>query len=438
MRPDGADRIEWREPEADSAEAVARYLELTDGEGPAGAIPPALPPGDEAAIGEAREIEGLLREAFLRARPSDSFVAGVMATLPRRGAACPASGDPASGDPAAGPRTAATVSLRVFASDAGGRRRTVLALVSAAALAMLAVIAWLAAAPLRHDGGSSATCGTRPLPVVGRGLLLSEGGAPVERVEAGKRYRVPPFSDAVLRLRREDTESLVKVAKGSEFDVPEPVARPALNLRCGTLYAYEPGSSPLVLKSETMEAEIKGLTMMFREASGPGLPADEGWGQGLIVVLKGSALVRDAGMGGEFFLDEGRLYVTGFPVEAWTEFVGRAEERAHAMEKEAAARGAESRRSDRDLYARTVENYRRDLAAFDAAMAAAAGSDERSGIEERKRRVKRLLEAHERRLAALSSDGTGEPPAVRAKRLRRAATTVREGCRGEIDPRSWM
>ena len=432
MRSDGAENLESG---GELAEAIARYLERAEGREEANAATSDLS-GAETAAKEALAVERILREAFLRAKPSDSFASKVMAELPRRGSVHPAACERASE-----PRAEPAIPTRVFASESGGRRNTALALASAAVLAVIVGMGWLALTRFRYgrdplQAGVGEVC--RPLPVVGRGMVLGGDGAPVQRIESGKSYRVPPFCDAVLRLRGDGAVSLVKIAKESEFDVPEPGARPALNLRRGTLYAYEPGNSPLVLRSEAMEAEVNGLTMIFREASGPDLPADEGWGQGLIVVLKGSAIVRDAGLEGEIFVDEGRLYVAGFPVEAWTEFVGRAEERARDMEKSTAARAAESRRTDRNLYARTVENYRRDLAAFDAAMAAAAGSAERDSIEERKRRVQRLLEAHERRLAAFSTGDTGEPPVARAKRLRRAAATVRERCREDIDPRTWM
>jgi hypothetical protein len=220
----------------------------------------------------------------------------------------------------------------------------------------------------------------------------------------------------------------VRLLQDTRFEVPGESASRALKLHDGSLYAAQAGEQVLRIEGPSFETEIAGVSLVLQAEPREGDDPFEEEGHGLVLVFKGSACVRPPLAPEPVVVGEGEMYFSGLGMQRVETFLEDAK-------KEAAKGNEPAPPAQRKLYAEAVRSYREELKAFEIQMVLPTDPPRQAGLQDRRRRVKELLEQHQRRLDGMPDGGPGWQ---RAKRTRRAADEIQRAREAYSDPTTWL
>ena len=389
-------------PEQERSAAAHLLKKWEEDAGSAGSPAAEADPEVRAALDRTDEE---VRAAFA-ARPSAGFAAKVLAALPARFESQAAPNLTASG-------------ARTFAVTPAPRfwRRVAIGVAAALLVALTGVFLWRSLA--RRDKH-------QPVHVeVKKGRLVGPDGRSVTALEAGQTYRVEGGGDVVLQV---GPEAVVRLLQDTRFEVPGESASKTLKLRDGSLYAAQAGEQVLRIEGPSFETEIAGVSLVLQAEPREGDDPFEEEGHGLVLVFKGSACVRPSQGPEPVVVGEGEMYFSGLGMQRVETFLEDAK-------KEAAKGNEPAPPAQRKLYAEAVRSYLEELKAFEIQMVSAPDSRRQAELQDRRTRVKELLEQHQRRLDGMPDGGPGWQ---RAKRTRRAADEIQRAREAYSDPTTWL
>lgn len=261
---------------------------------------------------------------------------------------------------------------------------------------------------------------------VAKGQVVNANGELATNLSPGQTYRVAG-SEAVVRVGQ---DAAVRLLEASQFEVPL-TENDALRLHEGWAYANNPSQASMRLESDDLTADIHGVSLVVQTAAQP-----QETMEGLVVVFKGQALVRQPMSENTLVLKEGQMFTVSLGSHVVEPFLARAPEVAQELEQ--TPTDPAQLRELRRQYLAVVAGYQRELAFFTKELASTRDLVRRAELVRRQKLVEQYLAQHQQRLESLPDLSENETPKDRARRVRRAAEQIQRGRKSFSNPRQWL